>query len=78
MHPQSAGTLPLVEDVEVSGHIIDSLILPKIVDIITAAEGSYRIKQIAIGHGRTDPSQALIEVQAATEERLAEILIEVA
>ena len=38
-----------VEEVEVRGHIIDSLILPKILDLITAGGGTFRIKQIAIG-----------------------------
>ena len=32
----SATTAPFVEDVEVRGHIIDSLILPKILDLITS------------------------------------------
>ena len=42
-------TLDFHEDVEVRGHIIDSLILPKILDCITAAGGAFRIKDIAIG-----------------------------
>ena len=62
-----------VEDVQVSGHIIDSLILPKILDLITAAGGAFRIKQISIGQARSDPSFALIEVQAPSDERLHEI-----
>ena len=37
------------DDVEVSGHIIDSLILPKILDCITVAGGVFQIKQINIG-----------------------------
>ena len=40
---------PFTEEVEVRGHIIDSLILPKILDIITAGGGSFRIKDISIG-----------------------------
>lgn len=63
-----------VEDVELHGHIIDSLILPKVLDVITSRGGSFRIKQIAIGQGRGDPSNALIQVQAPTQERLEEIL----
>ena len=63
-----------VEDVEVRGHIIDSLILPKILDIITTAGGSFRIKDIGIGQARQDPSFALVEVQAASETLLEEIL----
>lgn len=66
------------EDVEVRGHIIDSLILPKILDSITAAGGVFRIKQIAIGQSRHDPSFALVEVRAATAEELAAILAQIA
>ncbi len=61
---------PHMEDVELHGHIIDSLILPKVLDVITSRGGSFRIKQIAIGQERGDPSNALIQVQAASEERL--------
>lgn len=66
------------EDVEIRGHIIDSLLLPKILDCITAAGGAFRIKDIAIGQSRHDPSHALVEVQAATPERLVEILADIA
>jgi lysine-ketoglutarate reductase/saccharopine dehydrogenase-like protein (TIGR00300 family) len=67
-----------VEDVEISGHIIDSLILPKILDVITTRGGAFRIKQISIGQAREDPSYALIEVQAGSEERLSEIIAQIA
>lgn len=66
-----------VEDVQVSGHIIDSLLLPKILDVITTAGGSFRIKQITIGHARRDPSYALIEVRAASSELLDSILAQI-
>ena len=65
---------PFSEDVEVAGHIIDSLILPKILDCITAAGGEFTIQQITIGQGRDDPSYALIQVRAASEHRLREVL----
>ena len=71
-------TLPYVEEVEVRGHIIDSLILPKVLDCITAAGGGFRIKHITVGQNRTDPSAALVEVQAADDETLQEILGQVA
>jgi lysine-ketoglutarate reductase/saccharopine dehydrogenase-like protein (TIGR00300 family) len=67
-----------VEEVEVSGHIIDSLILPKILDWITASGGAFRIKKIAIGQARSDPSFALLEVSAPTAELLSEILAQIA
>lgn len=62
------------EDVEVRGHIIDSLILPKILDQITSRGGAFKIKRIQIGQQRHDPSHALVEVRAKTPELLAEIL----
>ncbi len=67
-----------VEDVEVRGHIIDSLILPKILDVITAGGGAFRIKHIAIGQSRHDPSNAVVEVRAASAAELAEIVAQIA
>lgn len=66
------------EEVEVSGHIIDSLILPKILDCITAAGGGFQIKKFTIGQQRSDPSFALIEVQAPSHQLLKEILSTIA
>lgn len=62
------------EEVEVSGHIIDSLILPKILDCITSASGEFTIQKFSIGQGRNDPSYAKIQVRAESGERLREIL----
>lgn len=67
-----------VEEVEVRGHVIDSLILPKVLDCITTAGGSFQIKNIAIGQDRTDPSYAVIEVKAASDEQLQHILAQIA
>src|SRR5262245_63739529 len=67
-----------VECVELAGHIIDSLLLPKVLDFITAAGGSFRIEKISIGHDRSDPSYALIEVRAPSEQRLQQILADIA
>lgn len=67
-----------IEHVELAGHIIDSLILPKVLDCITAGGGSFQIEKISIGQGRSDPSYALIEVRAPSAERLAQILAEIA
>ena len=68
----------VVEEVEVRGHIIDSLILPKILDVITAGGGAFRIKNITIGQGRNDGSYALLEVRADQPAVLAEILGQIA
>jgi lysine-ketoglutarate reductase/saccharopine dehydrogenase-like protein (TIGR00300 family) len=74
----SLATSPHVERVELAGHIIDSLLLPKVLDFITAAGGAFRIEKITIGHDRRDPSYALIEVRAPTAERLQQILADIA
>ena len=66
-----------IEEVEIRGHIIDSLLLPKILDCVTTAGGSFRIKEINIGQKREDPSYALVDVEAETEEELHEILAQI-
>ncbi len=74
----SAAAPAFVEDVEIRGHIIDSLILPKVLDLITSLGGTFCIKQIAIGQARADASHALVEVQAPTAAGLAAIIAEIA
>jgi lysine-ketoglutarate reductase/saccharopine dehydrogenase-like protein (TIGR00300 family) len=66
------------EDVEIRGHIIDSLILPKILDCISAAGGAFRIKDMTIGQARSDPSYALVEVSAPDDAALRRILAQIA
>src|SRR5438093_9591326 len=62
------------EEVELQGHIIDSLILPKVLDEIIGQGGAFEFKDVRIGNARTDPSYARIQVSADTSERLHEIL----
>ena len=63
------------EVVELRGHIIDSLILPKVLDEITTLGGEYESQDIRIGHHRHDPSYVRLEVRAPTEECLETILV---
>ena len=63
-----------VEEVELQGHILDSLLLPKVLDVILTHGGNYVIKDIRIGQGQADPSRARIAVRADTSARLEEIL----
>ena len=62
------------ETVEIRGHIIDSLILPKVLDTITTAGGSFMIENIVVGQTRHDPSFARVVVTAPTANLLAAIL----
>jgi lysine-ketoglutarate reductase/saccharopine dehydrogenase-like protein (TIGR00300 family) len=64
------------ELVELSGHIIDSLILAKVLDTILDAGADYRIVEVSIGKTNLDPSRARIEVTAADPEALARLLEE--
>jgi lysine-ketoglutarate reductase/saccharopine dehydrogenase-like protein (TIGR00300 family) len=63
-----------VEQVEIQGHIIDSLILPKVLDEILTRGGTFVLKEVQIGQRQADPSHARIEVRAASAETLREIL----
>src|SRR5260370_29106340 len=70
----TAPAAPFVEQVEIHGHIIDSLLLPKVLDEILTHGGSYVIKDIRIGQRQEDASFARIEVRAPTAETLRELL----
>jgi len=62
------------ETVELQGHIIDSLTLPKVLDEVMNCAGTFEILEVAIGHRREDPSRARIRVSAATQEALDALL----
>jgi len=64
------------EVVEIEGHIIDSLILAKVMDVILGAGADYRILDVAIGRTNTDISRARLEVVAPDEATLATLLVE--
>jgi lysine-ketoglutarate reductase/saccharopine dehydrogenase-like protein (TIGR00300 family) len=53
---------PVFEEVEVRGHIIDSLLLPKILDLIIQNGGEFTLHDVKIGHTRRDPSHARLRV----------------
>jgi lysine-ketoglutarate reductase/saccharopine dehydrogenase-like protein (TIGR00300 family) len=67
-------TLGAVDEIEVRGHIIDSLLLPKILDRILQMGGSFEIEECKIGVRRADPSYARIAIRAATPETIDEIV----
>jgi len=51
--------------VELEGHIIDSLLLAKVLDEILADGGDYTIVEVAIGRARTDHSRAILSLTHA-------------
>src|SRR5262249_59015850 len=73
--PQTNGPAAgFVEQVELQGPIIDSLILPKVLDEILTHGGTYTLKDIRVGQRQTDTSYARIEVRAPNNALLQEIL----
>jgi lysine-ketoglutarate reductase/saccharopine dehydrogenase-like protein (TIGR00300 family) len=63
--------------VEISGHIIDSLILPKVLDLIVSFGAEFEILDIQVGHRRSDRSHARIRVDAANSELLDRVLAKI-
>lgn len=60
--------------VELAGHIIDSLILPKVLDIITNLGAEFEILDIKIGQRRADRSYARVQIDAPTPALLDRLL----
>src|SRR5919109_1312889 len=63
------------ETIELRGHIIDSLILPKVLDQILTHGANFKIGEIKIGQKRADQSFARIEVSAESSEALDELIL---
>src|SRR6266576_5397139 len=63
------------ETIELRGHIIDSLILPKVLDQILTQGANFKIGEIRIGQKRADQSFARIEVSAETSDALDELIL---
>ena len=62
--------MTVVETFEVEGHIVDSLILAKILDLILDAGADYRLVDVDIGRTTTDTSRARIEITADDDDAL--------
>ncbi len=66
--------MSVYEDIKLEGHIIDSLLLPQVLDVILGLGGEYRILRFNMGMEKDDPSLAVLRVTAAGEAELDEIL----
>lgn len=62
------------ETIELRGHIIDSLILPKVLDQIVTRGATFNIVEFKIGQKRVDQSFACIEIQAPDKTALDELI----
>ena len=61
-------------EIEVRGHLIDSLILTKIFDGVMDLGGEFEVKKIQIGKKKKDESYAKIRVTGNNQKHLDEIL----
>lgn len=62
------------EVVELSGHIIDSLVLARVLDAILARGAEFEIEEIRIGKTQDDPSFARIRVAARSAQTLESVI----
>ncbi len=75
--PPSAAAPPsaaFAEDVELAGHVIDSLLLSKILDKIIEMEGSVAFLEFKIGERRHDSSYSLLRITGRSPEHLDQLL----
>ena len=64
-------------EIEVKGHLIDSMILTRIFDTIMDLKGEFEVLEFKIGKEKTTPSYAKLLVKGKSEEHLAQLLEEV-
>jgi len=62
------------ETIELRGHIIDTQILPKVLDQIITFGADYVIENITIGHSRRDQSYAKVRIDAPDDRTLHEVI----
>jgi lysine-ketoglutarate reductase/saccharopine dehydrogenase-like protein (TIGR00300 family) len=61
-------------EIELSGHIVDSLILPRVWGAIEDAGAHFHVLEMRIGEREVDTSYARMEVSADTQEQLDDLL----
>ena len=60
--------------IEVKGHLIDSMILTKIFDIIMDLQGEFQVQKFLVGKKKKDASYAKLLIQGKSREHLNQIL----
>lgn len=64
-------------EVEVRGHLIDSMILTRIFDVIMDLGGEFEVLQMNVGKKKKEPSYAKLQIQGKTQDHLDKILEQV-
>src|SRR4051794_18503722 len=63
------------ESVEVTGHLMDTGLLARVLDDVLGYGGDYRIDRLDVGRAHDDESQAKITVSAEDDEGLQRLLM---
>ena len=69
--------MPVSESVEVSGHLMDSGVLGRVLDDVLNYGGDYRIDRLDVGRAHDDESYARITVSADDDDGLQRLLMRV-
>src|SRR5438132_12706594 len=64
-------------EIEVRGHLIDSMILTRIFDSIMDLQGDFQVLEFTVGKKKGDPSYARLLVKGKNKEHLESILEQV-
>ena len=62
------------EEITLEGHIIDSLILPRVFDAIMDLGGDFRVQEMRVGTHKREPSFARLTVFASNEDRIHQLV----
>jgi lysine-ketoglutarate reductase/saccharopine dehydrogenase-like protein (TIGR00300 family) len=62
------------QKIELRGHIVDSYILPQVMETIMDLGGNYKVEHFDLGRTKDEPSYCLMLVKASSAEALEEIL----
>ena len=62
------------QEIEVKGHLIDSMILTSIFDNIMDLKGEFRVMEFTVGKNKTDPSYARLIVEGKDKKHLNQLL----
>lgn len=65
---------PFSEEITLEGHIIDSLILPRVFDAIMDLGGDFRVEEIRVGTHKREPSFARLTILAPGESQIHHIV----
>lgn len=60
--------------ITLEGHIIDSLLLPRLMDTVMDMGGSFDVEEFRVGKKKDEESFARMSIQASTEAKLNDIL----